>query len=140
MKIIKYALLIALALPACDETEPNGPDTTEMRDGEAGLPNTAGGLWEPCLFEDEPGGLELDGWGCNTTALACQKPVGDSVTSICVPYTADGCPDDIEYDGEPFGLGYVEEKSYCQPLCLGDSDCLDGMQCSAYSMCAWVHG
>jgi len=133
----KAAITLIIALAACDA--PVGETGTDTdRNGMAGLPDTAGAMWEPCRFESGPPGPELDGWGCDE-GLACQKPLhGDAVLSICAPFSELGCPD-AEYGGEPFGDGFVPNKAYCQPACADDLDCLDGMRCSSYGMCAWEH-
>jgi hypothetical protein len=130
-------LFTSLALCGCDTATVDG-DTGSERDTMAGLPDTAGAMWEPCRFESGPPGPELDGWGCDE-GLACQKPLhADAVLSICAPFSELGCPD-AEYDGEPFGDGFVSDKAYCQPACGDDLDCLDGMRCGSFGMCAWEH-
>lgn len=129
-------LLLALNL-GCDDAE---TPTDGERDGDAGLPATAGGLYEPCRFEGEPGGPELNGWGCDggEGVLACMKPVGTETLSMCVEYTSSGCTA-AEYDGDGFGTGFEDGASYCKVTCDDAGDCLAGMGCSAFGYCGWVH-
>lgn len=143
---------LALLLLACDpETLADletglGTERDGAHDGgDAGLPPTAGAMWEPCRFVDiEVSTEEVVPWGCDggPGVLACAKPLHDGPQlSMCVPYQTLGgtedCPAAV-YDGEPFGLGF-KYSSLCVPLCADDADCLDGMECSANGMCGWAH-
>ena len=146
--IFTAALAVLLLLPvACDDADFDEDTFRESR-YEVREPSTTptwfppgwvGSMWAPCDLEgvdDDP-----DWWGCNGSlgeGLACARPLGDELLSICVPQ--------IKPDGlclavwDPgFGDGLVEiSETYCVISCDADSDCRPLQECSAFGKCAWT--